>query len=164
MEEIIGFNNLKVGQQIKVKGLLGPEGIFNALQIEIKPPRNQSAIIGLLQNVDLRRNTLLVLDRKITVPESTVITDLYGRLMGLVDLKPTNRVKLKGHYSDSEGFRPERIEVTEAMGFNIDKLLGVIDHFDAASKTLKALGFTIQANRKTMIEGVFDLALETAYV
>jgi hypothetical protein len=40
MEEIIGFNNLKVGQQIKVKGLLGPEGIFNALQIEIKPPRN----------------------------------------------------------------------------------------------------------------------------
>ncbi|MGH7496920.1 MAG: DUF5666 domain-containing protein [bacterium] len=162
MEEIIGFNNLNIGQRIKVRGLQGSEGIFNALQIEIKPHRHQSTIIGLLQNIDLRRNTLRVFDRKITVPDTTVITDVNGRLMGMVDLKPSSRLKLKGNYSELEGFMLERIEVTDGLGFNIDKLEGVIDHLDAASKTLSVLGFTVQLSGKTMIAGVFDLALEMA--
>ena len=164
MEEILGFNNLKIGQQVKVKGLPGPEGGFTAFQIEIKPSRPQSTLIGLLQNVDLRRNTLRMLDRQFTVPDACVITDLNGSLMGMVDLRPTTRVKLKGVYSEAEGFLLQKIEVAAALGFNIDKIEGAIDHLDEASKTLKVVGFTVLANRRTMIEGVSDLALETAYV
>jgi hypothetical protein len=154
MEEIIGFNNLKVGQQVKVKGTPGPEGVFAALEIEIRPPKNQAAIIGLLQNVDLRHNTLRILDRQITVPDASEITDLNGRLMGIVDLKPESRLKLKGTYSEPEGFMPEKIEVTEAMGFSIDKLEGAIDHLDVNNRKLRVNGFTVQTNHKTVIEGI----------
>ena len=154
MDEIIGFNNLKVGQQVKVKGQPGPQGTFAAFEIEIKPPKEQAAIIGLVQNVDLRYNTLRILDRQITVTDASVITDLNDRLIGMVDLKPANRVKLKGKYSEPEGFMPEKIEVTETMGFNIDKLEGAIDDLDVANKILKVIGFTVQANRKTVIEGI----------
>ena len=164
MEEIIGFNNLHTGQQVKVRGLQGPEGIFTALQIEIKPHRHQSTIIGLVQNVDFRHSALRVLDRKIVVPDTTVITDANGRLMGMVDLKTSSRVKLKGKYSELGGFIPEKIEVTDGLGFNIDKLEGVINHLDAASKTLSMLGVTVQLSRKTMIAGVFDLNLKMAAV
>jgi hypothetical protein len=162
MEEIIGFNNLSAGQQIKVKGLLGPEGVFTAFQIEIKPPRNRSTIISMLQSIDLRQSALRVLDRKFTVPDAPVITDMNGRMIGMLDLKPSDRLKLKGKYSELEGFLLESIEVTDGLGFNLDKLEGVIDHLDPVGKTMSVIGFTVQVNRKTMIEGVFDLAVEMA--
>ena len=94
MDEIIGFNNLKVGQQVKVKGQPGPQGTFAAFEIEIKPPKEQAAIIGLVQNVDLRYNTLRILDRQITVTDASVITDLNDRLIGMVqpvDHRPEDR-------------------------------------------------------------------------
>jgi hypothetical protein len=155
MEEVIGFNNLKLGQRVKVKGKLGSEGIFTALEIDLRTSKGQAAITGLLQHVDLRRNALHVLDRSILLPDNVVITDLNDRATSIVDLKPMSQLKLKGRYSGLEGFVPERIEVKETItGFNIDKLEGVIDHLDAENKTLRVIGFTVTANRKTVIEGI----------
>jgi hypothetical protein len=155
MEEIIGFDNLKLGQRVKVKGKLGREGIFTALEIDLRSSKGQAAITGLLQHVDLRRNALHVLDRTIALPDNVEITDLNNRAISIVDLKPMSLMKLKGRYTGLEGFVPEKIEVKEAItGFNIDKLEGAIDHLDGENKTLGVIGFTVTANRKTVIEGI----------
>ncbi len=155
MEEIIGFRNLKPGQRVKVKGRLDHQGIFAALEIDIRASKDQAAIVGLLQNVDLRQHTLHVLDRAIALPGEVVITDAADHVIGIADLKPLSLIKLKGRFSMLEGFVPERIEVKEViMGFNIDKLEGAIDHLDVENKTLSIIGFTIVANRKTVIEGI----------
>jgi hypothetical protein len=152
MDEIIGFKDLKIGQFVKVKGKPGEGGTFTALEITVKPPKNHSEIVGLLQSLD-PPNALRILNLQLAVPNAITVTDLDENTIGLHDLKPNGMVKIKGKYSAAEGFLPAKIQMYETKAFNIERLQGTIEKIDVENKTLQVVGFKVMVSRKTTIEG-----------
>jgi len=153
MEQIIGFNDLKVGQRVKVKGKSNEAGSFVALEISVKAPADHAEIEGLLQGIDQQKNTLRIMNREITVPSTVTIKTLQLNNSGLSGLKIGDMVKLKGKYSAAGGFALEQIKVKETFGFNVEELQGAINQADREMKTLDVVGFTVLVNAKTTIEG-----------
>jgi hypothetical protein len=152
MDEFIGFNDLKVGQRVKVKGKPAEDGAFTALEISVKAPADQAEIEGLIQNLDHQKNTLRIFNREIALPGNIEVKTLQPGA-GLKGLKVGDVVKLKGKYSEAKGFVPEKIKLKETMGFNVEELQGDINKIDQEKKTLNVVGFTVVVNEKTTIEG-----------
>jgi hypothetical protein len=151
MEQTIGFNDLKVGQRLKVKGELGDDGVFVALEINIKAQEEETAIDGLIQRIDHQKNTVRLLNREFVLPDGIAIKDLQRHSIGLQDLKAGDRVKLKGKYSKSERFVPEKIKIQETTDFDLAELQGSINKIDLEMKILDVLGFTVMVNENTSI-------------
>jgi hypothetical protein len=153
MNQFIGFDCLKVGQRIKVKGRPSEDSTFVAWEISIKNRADQAKIEGVLQCLDHQKNTLRIFNRDFALPSDIQVKGLQHNLIGLNELKTGEVVKLKGKYSASNGLMPEKIILKETMGFNVDELHGDIDKIDRKQKTLEVTGFTIVVNEKTAIEG-----------
>ncbi|MDZ7364016.1 MAG: DUF5666 domain-containing protein [candidate division KSB1 bacterium] len=155
MGEIIGFNTLKIGQRVKVKGKADKSGNFLALEVSVKPPDEQVAIEGKVQSLDLQKNTLHVLNREFALTNGVEIKNVQRQSIALKDLKVGDVVKLKGTFAAAEGFRPLKVKLQESKGFSIEELQGDITQIDPATKTLHVLGIPVVASEKTEIEG-FD--------
>ena len=154
MHYFIGFEELEVGQRLKIKGKLDGGGEFMALEISMKAPKDQAEIEGMVQDIDHQEKTLRILNREVALSNGIGIRDLQGHVLGLEGLKVGDMVKLKGKYSESQGFIPARIKMKETMAsFNIEELQGVINEVDQEKKTLNVVGFTVAISEKTTIEG-----------
>ena len=143
MDQIIGFNDLKVGQRVKVEGRLDEDGAFVALKIGAKAPEDEGVIEGLIQSIDHQKNTLCLLNREFILPDEVKIKDLHRDIISFKDIKAGDRVKLKGKYSELKGFVPEKIIMQEDTDYDIVELQGKIDKIDLRKKTLDVLGFTV---------------------
>ena len=151
MYDFHGFEELKVGQRLKVKGTPGAEGgSFNALEIAAKENKDQAEIEGLIQNVDCAGRTLRVVNIDFDVPQGTVIKDVSKREIDLENLKEGDVVKVKGHYDS--GFVTEKVKMKESMGFNIEEIQGSVDSIDPESRTLEMIGIKVVLTEKTSIE------------
>jgi hypothetical protein len=146
------LNDLKVGQRVKVKGKPGEGRTFMALEIGLKEGDDQTEMEGLIQSLDHQRKTLRLLNQEVMVSGSAEIKDLGRNSIGLQNLKVGDLVKLKGNYSASGGFVPNKIKMKQAMGFTIEELQGHIGKIDPAKKTLEVAGVTVVVNEKTSIE------------
>jgi hypothetical protein len=153
MSQFIGFDYLKVGQKIKVKGRPSEDSTFVAAEIKVKNSDDQAKIEGALQRLDHQKNTLRIFHRDFALPGDIQVKGLQHNPIDLKALKSGDVVKLKGKYSASNGLMPEKIILKETMGFNVDELHGDIDKIDRKQKTLEVTGFTILVNEKTAIEG-----------
>jgi hypothetical protein len=153
MEKTIGFNNLKVGQRVKVKGKPAEGNSFSALEISIKPGDEESALEGKIQSLDPEKNVLRLMNRDFVLNGSVEIKNVQRQAITLKNLKAGDIVKLKGPYSAANGFAPVKAKMQEPKGFNIEELQGHINKIDAAAKTLDVLGFAVAVNDKTEIEG-----------
>jgi len=132
MYDYHGFDELKVGQRLKVKGTPGPDGgTFSALEIAAKEQKDQSEIEGLIQRVDCAGRTLRVVNMNFDIPAGTVIKDVTKMEIGLENLKEGDVVKVKGRYDPNTSFVTEKVKMKESMGFNIEELQGNIDAIDA---------------------------------
>jgi len=154
MSAIVGFNDLKVGQRVKVKGKSGEDGKFTALEVNIKPSEDGAALEGKVQGVDTQKNTIRLLFRDIAMQNGVVIKNIQRNDIGLKDLKADDVIKVKGAYSAAKGFVPEKIKMQEARGFNIEEMQGQIDSVDQAGKMIEVLGVAVQISEKTEIEGI----------
>lgn len=155
MGEIIGFNTLKIGQRVKVKGKPDKSGHFLALEVSVKPPDEQVAIEGKVQSIDPHKNALHVLNREFALTNGVEIKNVQRQSITLKDIKMGDVVKLKGTFSAATGFQPAKVKLQESKGFSIEELQGDISQIDAASKTLHILGIPVVLNEKTEVEG-FD--------
>jgi len=155
MGEAIGFNTLKVGQRVKVKGKPAKDGSFVALEVSIKSADENAACEGKIQGLDPQKNSIRLMEREFILPSGIEIANVQRKAITLGDLKVGDVVKLKGAYSASQGFTPVKVKMQEFKGFSIEELQGDIQQIDPAGKTLNVLGFTIITNEKTEIEG-FD--------
>jgi hypothetical protein len=152
MDEIIGFKDLKAGQWVSAKGKMADHRTFTALEVELQFSKAQAEIEGLIQNIDLRNNTLQILNRQYALPHNAVIKALDGKTAGLQELKPMTLARLMGKYSAASGFIPQTIKIKRTKDFNIEKLKGAIERIDPEKKTLQLLGFTVTLSQKTIIE------------
>jgi hypothetical protein len=146
--QIIKFNDLKVGQRVKVKGKSCEDGTFAALKIIMKSPADETEIKGLIQSLDHQRNTLRLLNREFALPDGIAFKNLQRHI---IDLKGGDVVKLKGKYSEPKGFELEKIKAMEITAFDLEELQGNVNKIDQEKKTLDMLGFTVVVNEKTII-------------
>ena len=153
MYDYHGFEELKVGQRLKVKGTPGSDsGSFSALEIAAKEQKDQAEIEGLVQRVDCDGRTLRVLNMDFEVPHGTVIKDVSKREIDLENLNEGDVVKVKGQYGPNTSFVTEKVKMKESMGFNIEELQGNIDAIDADSHTIHMVGMKVIVTEKTSIE------------
>jgi FkbM family methyltransferase len=143
MDQIIEFNYLKVGHRVKMKGKVGENGVFVAQEISLEAPADQAVIEGLIQGINLPKNTLRLLNHEFAVPNGIEIKDLQRNIIGLKDLKVGDRMKLKGKYLEHKGFVPEKIKMQETTNFNLGELQGEINKIDLEKKTLEVVGFKV---------------------
>jgi hypothetical protein len=152
MEKIIGFDELKVGQRVRVKGKLEGDGTFRALEITMQPPEEEATMTSVIQNVNYDQPSISLLGRELPVPANMIIKDLDHNQVGLKELKAKTLVTVKGKYAPERGFMPFQIRMKETLGVNVDKMKGVIEAIDHEKKTLRVLGFTVTASPKTIVE------------
>jgi len=140
LDQIIGFDDLKIGQRVKIKIKPGKDGALVALKIRARDPDEEIEIEGLIQGIDQQKNTLRLLNRDFTLPD-----------YGLNGLKAGDRVKLKGMFSETQGFMPEKIKMKETTNFKTEEVQGDINKIDREKKTLEVIGFTVIVNENTII-------------
>ena len=151
MDEILGFDELKIGQGVKARGKWSEKNHFGAIEISVKPPAVYASIETTIQEIDHQNHMMGIFDRKITLPKEIDVKGLQGDGNNLEALHTGLTVKLKGKYSAEEGFLPDKIKVRETRNFNIDLLKGNIDDIDRESKILNVAGFNIKISPKTII-------------
>jgi hypothetical protein len=152
MHPIIGFDHLNVGQKVKLKGK--PEGqAFSAWEISFKETDGLAKIEGVIQRLDHREGIVRLFNHDFSLPRGIKVKDLQRNFVDINVLKAGDLVKLKGQYSPSTGWVPEKINMKASMGFDIDELHGTIDTIDRERKTLEVAGFTVFVTEKTTIEG-----------
>jgi len=147
----LGFNELKVGHAVKIKGVSGQDDIVEALEINLKAPADQVVIEGLIQEVDYKNGLLKLAHRKFVLPDGIAIEDVRRNSIGLKDLKTGMRAKLKGIYSELTDFVPEKIKKKKLKSFNLEELQGAIDKIDRENRTFDLLGFKVRVNERTVI-------------
>ncbi|MCG8605015.1 DUF5666 domain-containing protein [bacterium] len=95
MDEIIGFKDLKVGQQVKAKGKQGGNGTFTAFEISVRPQKEHSSMNGPIQEIDSSKKTLRVLNRDVSVDGEIEFMDEFGDDVEFERLQAGAVVKVK---------------------------------------------------------------------
>jgi glycosyl transferase family 25 len=144
-------NDLKVGLKAKVTGKLGEDGRFVAHEIRMGAAADRAEIEGVIERLDQQKNTLRLLKREFALPDGIAVKDVQRNPTSLKNLKAGDRVKLKGKYSEAEGFAPEGIKVQEATDVNLEELQDNIHRIDSENKTFEVAGFTVVFNEETTI-------------
>jgi len=158
MEHVIEFNDLKVGQRVKVKGKLCDDGVFMAQKISLKEPDDHVEIMSLIQRIDHQKNTLSLLNREFVLPDGVTIIDSKRNSLSLKELQVGTVVEIKGKYCASEGFGLEKIKIQETMDFDLVKLQGEINGIDREKNALHLAGFTVVVNEKIRISQSQDVS------
>jgi hypothetical protein len=153
MDTVIGFNDLKVGQRVKVKGNSAEGNRFSALEVVIKPQEDGVAVEGKVQEIFPEMNKLRLMHREIAIVNGAEILDLKRDKIGLSGLQAGQVVKVKGTYSAANGLVPKKIKMQEPRALAHEELQGIIDRIDARKMVLDVLGFTVEVNDKTEIDG-----------
>lgn len=154
MSQIVGFEELKIGQRVKVKGQAAEGGKFMALGIIVKPEEDDVSLEGKLQGVNVENNTLRIMHRDFKLGNGAQIKSLARQDVGLQDLKTGDVIKIKGKYAPATGFTPLKIKVQEPKGFAIDELQGAITKIDRETTSIEVIGLAIALNEKTEIDGI----------
>jgi len=153
MDTVIGFNDLKVGQRVKVKGNSAEGNRFSAVEVIIKPHEDGAAIEGKIQGIFPEKNSLRLMHRDIAIVNGAEILDSKRDSVGLNGLQAGQVVKVKGSYSAANGLVPRKVKMQEARALAIEEIQGNIDRIDPDKMILDVLGFSVEVNEKTEIDG-----------
>ncbi|MDQ7053603.1 MAG: DUF5666 domain-containing protein [candidate division KSB1 bacterium] len=153
MAEVLGLTQLKVGQRVKIKGNPGANGDFRALEVNVKPGEDPAVMEGKIQAVDPENRTIRIMNREIKLGENVEIKNIHRQPISFEDLQEGDLIKLKGGYSESEGFVPKKAKLQIFKGFDIEELQGYINRIDAHTGVLDVLGFQVVVDSDAEIEG-----------
>jgi len=147
----LGFDDLEVGQGVKVKGKPDEDGVLAAQEISVEAPADRAEIESVVQNIGNPPNVLRLLNREFALPEGIAVKDLQRHPTDLKNLQAGDRVKLTGTYSAPEGFVPQKIKIQAATDSGLAELRGEISKIDRETKALEVIGFTAAVNEDTKI-------------
>ena len=154
MAAVQGLTHLRIGQRVKVKGNPGTNGEFKAMEIKVKPGEDEAVMEGKIQAVDPEKRTIKVINREIHLGEHVELKDVLRQPIGFEALKVGDIIKLKGTYSDTEGFKPLKAKLQLFKGYDIQELQGTISDIDADANTMKVVGYRVVIEPSTEIEGI----------
>lgn len=148
---IVWYDNLQVGQKLRVKGTPGQDDKFLAFEVFSEGPADLAIVQGFVQGIDHQSNTLRILNRELILPGGVEVRDSQSRITDRKAIKATDRVRLWGKYSEPEGFMPGNIKIIDSAAVGIEELRGIVSRIDRENRILHVNGFAVVVNEKTRI-------------
>ncbi len=142
------FSDLRVGQNVKIKGDVSPAGVFNAAKI--KALRDEYSIEGVIEAINDVEMSITVLGVQGIATLASPVLDKDGASVEFSSLRRGQLVQVKGSTRSDGGFHVEEIELLEADGKL--KLEGKIQSIDDAKGTVTVMGISIDVKKKNKIK------------
>ena len=152
MDQVLGLGQLKTGLRVKVKGNPGTNGEFKALEVNAKPGEDFSVMEGKIQSIDPASRTIRMMNRDFQLGSEVEIKDIHRQPIQFADLKTGDLIKLKGTYTEADGFIPQKAKLQQFKGFDIEELQGFIDKVDVQNNAIEVMGFQIVVSQNTEID------------
>jgi hypothetical protein len=147
----IEVSDLAQGDQVKVKGVLGPDGTFVAKKVTVKPCEELAIIAAPLQQVQDEGSVIRILDLNVTVPGNTEVVDTDLQPAGFEQLRAGQVVWLSGRYVPGEGFAPVRIKIRRGRDGELSEVQGRIETIDPIEGRFRVAGVTIITDARTEV-------------
>ncbi len=147
----IGRGDLKLQDQVKVKGVLEPDGTFLARKVTVKPCEELAVIEAPLQHVQDDGRVIRILGLSLVLPQNTEIIDAELKPAAFDQLKAGQVVWLAGRDVPGEGFTPVRIKMRRGQHGHMSELQGRIEAIDQAGRSFRAVGVTFVTDDRTEI-------------
>lgn len=141
------------GQRIKVRGA-SVAGRFHAVEVEVRPDDRGTLVEAVVERFDAGRREAELLGARLRIPDGVSVAGADGAPARLEDAPPRTRMQIAGRWTPETGFVPDAVRLLETRDFNIEKIQGPVEAVDAAARTLRVLGFTIEVEPRTAIEGL----------
>jgi hypothetical protein len=146
------FTTIPRGQRVKVRGA-SVAGRFHAVEVEMRPEDRGTLVEAVVERFDAARREAELLGTRLRIPEGVTVADRDGAPARLEDAPPRTRMQIAGRWAPETGFVPDAVRLLETRDFNIEKIQGPVEAVDAEARTLRVLGFTIEVEPRTAIEG-----------
>ena len=159
----LALTDLKVGEEVRVEGVVGSDHSITASEIEVLPAENEVEVEGVVRSVDKEHSSLQVAvgaskpgeapvaERLVTVKvnSSTRIFRGDDRIQ-LKDVQPGDRVHVRGTLQAGGSVLARVIRVAPGFHARVD-LVGVIDSIDKTNSKLVVSGLTVVVDAQTRI-------------
>jgi len=150
--EPAGFERIRVGRQVRVKGVRAADGTMQAVEIEGRGSDGRVLLEGVATSIDPRRREIVLLGRTVPIPDGIAPSGPDGRDAPLGTEGSRARVRIVGRDSGVAGLRVESIQLEETQGFGIEKVEGRVDAIDRGRRTLVIAGVTVRVTPDTLVE------------
>ena len=141
------WHRLQPGLSVEVQGEHDPDRGFRGKKIKVREGRRAGRVevFAPVEELDLRRRTLRVLDTEVQVVDETSIADDAGNKMLLADLAPGSWIELDAR-DEGDRLRARRIRL---LAEPLDKIEidGVVDDADPGRRTLTVSGLSLRLSR-----------------
>jgi hypothetical protein len=145
----IQFSDLRPCDQVKVKGVLEPNGTLLARKVTVKPYEELAVIEAQLQEVQHDRHAIRILDVKVALPRSIDIMDAELKPAGVDQLRAGHVVWLSGRYDPGEGLAAVRIKIRRERHGDMSELQGRIETINHVDRSFRVIGITVVTNDQT---------------
>jgi hypothetical protein len=147
----IDLIDLSPCDQVKVKGVLEPDGTLLARKVTLKPFEELAVIEAPLQQVQDNARAIRLLDLQVRLSEKTEIIDADLTPAGFDQLRAGQVVWLTGRYVPDEGLAPVRIKIRRGQNGQISEVQGKIETISHADKTFRVVGITVVTDDQTEV-------------
>jgi hypothetical protein len=147
----IDLTDLRTGDQVKVKGILEPNGNLLAKKVTVKPFEELAVIEAPLQRVSDNGRVIRLLNLKVPLPEKTEIIHAGQAPAGFDQLRAGQVACLTGTYVPAEGLTLASIKVRPGPRGHTSEVRGRIEAIDHADKTFRVVGITIVTDDDTEV-------------
>jgi hypothetical protein len=147
----IELSDLRLWDQVKVKGVLEPDGTFLARRLTVKAYEELSVIEAPLQSVQGDGRVIRILGLSLALPQNTDIIDAELKPAAFDQLRAGQVVWLSGRCVPGEGLAPVRIKIRRGQNGHASELQGRIEAIEQAGRSFRIAGVTIVTNDHTEI-------------
>jgi hypothetical protein len=145
-----GFEQIRVGLQIRIKGVRGADGLLQAVQIEDREPSSRVLLEGLASAIDPIGHEITVMGHTVATPEGMVLQGADGSATPLDETRA--RVRIVGRDLGGSSFRVESVRLEPAPDFSIEKLEGRVESIDCERTSFRVAGVTVRVTPETLVE------------
>lgn len=159
----LALTDLKVGEEVRVEGVVGPDHSITASEIEVLPAENEVELEGVVRSVDTQHSSLQVAvggsgpgEPPAAERLATVNADSNTRIfrgddrIQLKDVQPGDRVHVRGTLQGDGSVLARVIRVAPGFHARVD-LVGMIDSIDTTHSKLVVSGLTVVVDAQTRI-------------
>lgn len=143
---------LALGERVKVKGRLEPNGSFSAIRFKIHPRAERSRLKGKIETIDEERRALRLLGREFVLPAGCELSDSNGLPITFADLRVGVRAELTGSYQRGSAFAPTSLRLAAMRGNDLDELQGGVEQLSPDRRSFHVLGFHVATSETTKVK------------
>ena len=147
-ERLAGWDDLKVGQLLDLKGVRTGEDTIAASEIEVSGAK----VEGPIEDIDVANSSLHLLGLKVVVSPETMIMDRNKEPIDLSTLQSGSNVVANGLLQNDGTVLAARIKAKKAKTNGQVIIEGILEGIDQNQNTLTVLGIAVSVTADTYIE------------